>query len=249
MRRFTADDAGSRYVVTIPFARDLAETEREGVREALETAAFSSRGGYGDDPVDTVSVAVSAEAARVTVAVPVGGERPPGDVAGRLSRAVGEWHGREGPLAEPTRAGGETAVASTDAAALPADRDPPTPDAGPHTYALAYPERPLTDEEVRLAEHVTDDDAVVTPRFVALVDVASPVVGSPGRAALRDFRQRLAGHVPDDHDLRTRGFFPTCELGTLAAADDTTRDVLRQRGAQQTPHAGDSDAADSAGEV
>lgn len=236
MRRMTTTDGGSRYLATFPFARDVPTDEREAIHEALAAASFERSHRLTDDPIDTRDVDVTAESARVTVALDIGDDHNPADVLGKLNAAIGEWHRREGPLAEPTRKGGAQSIASLDAAGLGIDRDPEDVDAGPHTYLLAYPDRRLTDDEVALFEHVTDEAAVVTPSFIALTDALSVVRSRPADRALRELRTDLRSHLPDDHDLRQRGAFPTREVGTLAAVDEAALEALRRRGRQQTPH-------------
>jgi hypothetical protein len=247
MRRTTTTDGGSRYLVSLPFAREVPEDQRAGLREALEAAAFNHRHEYGQDPISTANVTVTDTEARVTVRLPFGDDYVPGDVVGRLARAVRAWSSREGPLATATLAGGDQSIASLDAAALDVDREPAGD--GPHTYLLAYPERPLTDEECSLLEAVTDADAVVSPAFVALVGATSPVYDSPAARVLRDLRDDLAGHVPADHELRERGFFESREVGTLALVDEAGREALAERGRAQSPHSTPDDTEADSSEV
>lgn len=245
MRRFRTTDGGSRYLAVLPFARELSAEERDGVEAALSAAAFEKRHRYSADAIDTREVDVTASEARVTFALSTRDDYTPADVLGQLSRAVGAWHGREGPLDEPTRAGGEQSVHSLDAPALGTDRDPDAEgSAGPHTYLLAYPDRRLGDEEVDLLEHVTDDTAVVTPEFIALTDAFHVGRSTPTADAFRRLRENLRGHVDADHALRTPEFFGRREVGTLAAVDAAAREALRERGRRETPVA----AADSEGE-
>lgn len=244
MNRRVTTDAGSRYRCRLPFAREVPADERETLQTALETAVFDTRAQYDTEPIDTHSVDVTPEAATVTVGLALDGDREPAEVLGRLYQVIGEWHNREAPLGEPTRAGGEQSISSVDAAVFATDRDPDGE--GLHTYTLAYPDRPLTAEECDIVDHATGEECLVEPSYLALVDVA-PVIGtnSAGRA-LQRFRESLAHPVPRDHDLRTPRFFGTREVGTLATgpADGTTREMLRRRGRQQSPHPANADGAE-----
>jgi hypothetical protein len=242
MRRIRTTDGGSRYVVTIPFAREVPKDEREAIHEALASAAFYRRHRYDETPIDTREIDVTADRARVTVGLPYDADHDPTDVRGRLNAAIGEWHTHHGPLGEPTRAGGDATLASLDADALALDRDLEDAAAeadddadvpGVHTYLLAEADRPMTDEEVAALEHVTDDGAVVTEHGIALFDAVDPI--TPPRVVLGDLRTSLPARVPQDHDLRTRGFFGTREVGTLAAIDEPGRGALIERLLPATP--------------
>jgi hypothetical protein len=242
-RRVTRD-LGSRYLATIPFARDLDAEEQGGVKRTLQAAQFDAGNRYETDPINTVAVDVEADEARVTVGLPYDDDHDVADVLGRLYQIIGEWHSDQAPLAEHVRAGGEQTITSVDAAQLQLDRDIIAADGDHHTALLAYPERPLTDDEVRLLEHATDD-AVVTPAAVVAFDCLPMWRSNPVKYALRELRDDLAGYAPDDADIRTRGFYPTREVATLAKADDQAREALRAHGADESPHSTPSDDADT----
>lgn len=238
-------DAGARYRCTLPFSREVSAEDRAEIHEALASAEISTPGQYGNGRIDTPEIEVTADTARVTVALSYVDDHSPTDVLATLARALGEWNSQTGgPVIDTIHAGGERSVETLDAAALDLDRDPPN-SGGHHTYLLAFPDRPLTDDEVTLLAHVTDETAVVAPSFVALVDGPTLVYHSPAERTLHSLRETLNGHVPPGHALRTRGFFGSREVGTLALVDEEAREALHRRGRHQTPHtAADTDAAD-----
>lgn len=232
--RTTTHDLGSRYRVRIPFARSVTDSEAEEMREALASARFEQRHQYDSNPVPTESVQVTADAALIDVAAPIGGDHAPSDYSGKLSQAIGQWHQEHGPLDEPTREGGAVTVSSLDAAQLDADRDPPGTGSGPHTVLLAYPERPLTDREVAVIERAAPD-GVVTETYVAIFD-SIPLIGSsyPARHALGEFGPALP-RLDQEHGARSPRFFETRYVGTVAAVDDAARETVASFADRQTP--------------
>jgi hypothetical protein len=234
-------DGGSRYRFRLPFQRDLDEAEQDAVGRALQSAAFSRDHEYGEDAINPERVAVDETRAVVDVLHEVQTERPPTDIQRQLTHAIREWRQEHAPLTEPVVASRERTLASLDADALDLDREP---EEDIVTYALAYPERPLTDEEVMYLNAV--DGVEASPGFVLLLDACSSVYGKPVRRSLSRIEPSLPGFVNHDADIRGLGFYPGREFGTLAAVDEAAREALLERAQANTPHqAVEEDTADA----
>ena len=241
MNRTTLTDAGSRYAVTIPLARELSEAERDDLAAALQRATFSTTSRMqSDDPIFSESVTVTEDAARVTATLALSDEHGPGELRGAVYRTVGEWASGRQPYDEPTRAGGETAVASLDAASLSVDRDP----AGEtHTVVLLTPERALTDEERAQLSAGLPASAVVTAAGVALFDSTSHV-SADVRQVVQTVRQAVRQHTDRDAPVRTREFWSRLGTGTLATVDETAHEAVRERLAEVGPQTTDETEAE-----
>jgi hypothetical protein len=102
-------------------------------------------------------------------------------------------------------------------------------------YLLAYPERPLTDDEVDRLRAVVDDAGTVEPEYVALFDVGLP--GSAYKNADRQFRRLLLEDPKHDTgaEIADRRFWSSREVGSIGALDGATRSAIRRRAEDRTP--------------
>jgi hypothetical protein len=254
MVRVSTTPAGERYSVGIPFARTLDSDETDALEGVLETIAVPNRG-FTPDRYTPTTVDVTPTYARVELDLHAP-ENPPATIAGAIARLIGEWAGDHGPIGEATRLGGADELVSLPAPSLSLSVDAArltdrleAKHAGEAVasaeairgYAVAFPERPLTEPEQTAVETYVEGDLLVDARYVAFLDAAAPSVPAPTASPTVRLRRALDSvDRPDVADeLADRGFWPTRETGTLPSLGADEADVeaaLRERAVAQSPH-------------
>jgi hypothetical protein len=250
---------GLRYYVGIPWTRPVDAVDQDAVATALE-APVIEHAGQSDDVVNTRDVAVTD--AYVFVEYELGRDAGlmPSDAAAAVSQTVGEWLGEHAPLA-PARGdrvsglltsppleaprGRETVLKRLEA--LHAGEDDPGGGEGRH-YAIAVPERPLTDGEVQYVRRSADQPVAVANGYVVLLDACPPYQSYRWRGSndLRRLRRRLGplAETTEDTDPSAQEFWQTRHHGTLGGVvEDVAREAVTEYATQQSPHTGSTDAA------
>lgn len=233
MRRYQVADAGARYACRVPLARSLDADEESTLTEAVRAAFTTSN--YNETLPDVETVRITDDRLTAIVSTSVREAPTPGEILSMVTRAVAEWHSTHAPIGVSTRVGGEQSIATLDAAPLSLDRDAPEP-AEQNTYAIVYPERPLTPEEITGLEYGLSDSVTVAERYLIVPNAKGLVRNTPGRRVAARLSSRPHSRLSST-PLTTPAFYREMELGTLATVDDVALDALERRAKRDTPHA------------